>query len=413
MTTTIQGSDLISGQQDSQLKLAPRGLEVRGSDTCDVQTWDDSEFVELLPGEKPADSRSEPGRDGESSDRSFRRPVMQVSAPLLSVVVPVHNEEEVLAEFHRRLTTVMQSLCCSWEVTYVDDGSTDNSASKLIELRKSDTRIALVNLSRNFGKEVAVTAGLDFVSGQAAIVIDADLQDPPEVIALLVDRWRRGYDMVYATRRERRGETWLKRATAALFYRVMGNLGETPIPRNTGDFRLINRRCIDALRKCRERRRFMKGLFAWVGFKSTSVVYDRDPRFAGSTKWNYWRLWNFAIEGITSFTTAPLKVATYFGLVTAMVALSYAAFVVCRTILIGREVPGYASLMVAILFLSGVQLIAVGVIGEYVSRIFVESKGRPLYLVDHYFPPGGEVPDASILSHGLEPAEFETRADGR
>lgn len=325
----------------------------------------------------------------------------QLGAPVLSVVVPVFNEKEVLPELHRRLTVVMRSLGCSWEIVYVDDGSSDGSAEKLLDLRSSDSKVAVVGLSRNFGKEIAVTAGLDFAQGRAVVVIDADLQDPPEVITQLVDRWRCGYDMVYATRRERRGETWLKRATAAMFYRVIGNLGETEIPQNTGDFRLISRRCIEALQKCRERRRFMKGLFAWVGFKSTSVVYDRDPRFAGITKWNYWRLWNFALEGITSFTTAPLKVATYFGLITAIVAMSYAVFVVCRTIVLGREVAGYASLMVAILFLAGVQLIALGVIGEYVSRIFVESKGRPLYLIDSYVPSGGD----GGLSQAVGPAD--------
>ena len=355
MATTIRRADLAGNQPGPGRAHSPLGSKVQGIDI----------------GDKGAE------------------------APVVSVVVPVYNEQEVLPELHRRLTSVMRSLRCSWEIVYVNDGSSDRSAEKLLELRMSDDKVALVNLSRNFGKEIAVTAGLDFVRGRAAIVIDADLQDPPEIIALLVDKWRDGYDMVYATRRERKGETWLKRTTAALFYRVIANLGDTKIPENTGDFRLISRRCIDALRKCRERRRFMKGLFAWVGFKSTSVVYDRDPRFAGTTKWNYWKLWNFAIEGITSFTTAPLKVATYFGLATAIVALSYAVFVVCRTLLIGRDVPGYASLMVAILFLSGVQLIALGVVGEYVSRIFVESKGRPLYLIDAYVPPGSDG-DATI-----------------
>lgn len=329
----------------------------------------------------------------QSPSTSFidRRPLAsedRLGDPILSIVVPVYNEQETLPELHRRLTTVMLGLGCPWEIVYVDDGSSDGSPDKLLELKTADAKVALVILSRNFGKEIAVTAGLDFARGQAAVVIDADLQDPPETITQLVEKWRHGYDMVYATRRERRGETWLKRTTASLFYRVMGNLGETEIPQNTGDFRLISRRCIEALQKCGERRRFMKGLFAWVGFKSTSVAYDRDPRFAGTSKWNYWRLWNFALEGITSFTTAPLKAATYFGLIAAIIALSYAGYVVCRTLILGRVVPGYASLMVAILFLSGVQLIALGVIGEYVSRIFVESKARPLYLIDSYLAPG-------------------------
>jgi polyisoprenyl-phosphate glycosyltransferase len=308
--------------------------------------------------------------------------------PVLSVVVPVYNESAVLVELHRRLTAVLDGLGCSSEIIYVDDGSADSSMQTIGDLRSVDKRVAIVSLSRNFGKEIAVTAGLDHVRGEAAVVIDADLQDPPEVIPLLVSRWREGNDMVYAQRRERRGETWLKRATARLFYRVVCDIGDTHIPQNTGDFRLLNRRCIDALLSCRERRRFMKGLFAWIGFKHAFVIYDRDPRFAGTTKWNYWRLWNFAIEGITSFTTAPLKVASYCGLITAIGALIYATFIVCHTLLTGRQVPGYASLMVVILFLAGAQLIALGVIGEYVGRIFVEAKGRPLYLLDRYAAAG-------------------------
>jgi glycosyltransferase involved in cell wall biosynthesis len=311
------------------------------------------------------------------------------SAPILSIVVPVFNEGDGIAEFHRRLIAVLDQLGAPTEVIYVNDGSADGSLGSMHDLRSRDSRIAIVNLSRNFGKEIAITAGLDHACGAAAIVIDADLQDPPEVIPLLVEEWAEGYDMVCARRRERRGETWTKRATARLFYRLMSNIGETPIPQDTGDFRLLSRRCLDALAGCRERRRFMKGLFAWVGFQHTEVLYDRDPRFAGQTKWNYWRLWNFAIEGITSFTITPLKLATYFGVSTAVASMLYAAFIVARTLVFGREVPGYASLMVVILFLSGVQLIAMGVVGEYVGRIFVESKGRPLYLLDAYLKPHG------------------------
>jgi polyisoprenyl-phosphate glycosyltransferase len=333
------------------------------------------------------------------------------TGPVLSVVVPVYNEAEALPEFHRRLAAVLDNLYWPSEVVYVNDGSMDPSVTVIQKLYQGDGRVALVNLSRNFGKEVAVTAGLDHVRGEVAVVIDADLQDPPEVIPVLVDKWLEGYDMVYAKRRERRGETWLKRKTASAFYRVIHNIGEAPIPADTGDFRLLNRRCIDALASCRERRRFMKGLFAWVGFRHAAITYDRDPRFAGKTKWNYWRLWNLAIEGITSFTIVPLKIATYFGLITAVSALLYASFIVTRTFVMGREVPGYASLMVAILFLAGVQLVAMGVIGEYVGRIFVEAKGRPLYLVDTYLKarnicePLGAVTHNEVASSrsGLDP----------
>jgi polyisoprenyl-phosphate glycosyltransferase len=302
----------------------------------------------------------------------------------LSVVVPVYNEQEVLLEFHRRLCAVLDALELTAEVIYVNDGSGDLSLYALRGLRDADERVAIVNLSRNFGKEIAVTAGLDCVRGEAAVVIDADLQDPPELIVSLVNKWREGYDVVYASRRERHGESWLKRATASLFYRLMHSIGDVPIPENTGDFRLLSRRCLEALASCRERRRFMKGLFAWVGFRQASIGYDRAPRFAGRTKWNYWRLWNLAIEGITSFTIAPLKLATYFGLLTAVISFMYGAFIIGRTVLLGRQLPGYASMMVVILFLAGVELIAMGVIGEYVGRIFVEVKNRPLYLVENY-----------------------------
>jgi glycosyltransferase involved in cell wall biosynthesis len=285
------------------------------------------------------------------------------------------------------LAAVLLEVNLASEIIYVNDGSTDFSLRTMLELRAADTRVAVVNLSRNFGKEIAVTAGLDHVSGQAAIVIDADLQDPPEVIKDLVDKWHEGYDVVYARRRQRHGETWLKRKTASMFYRTIRRLGEVAIPEDTGDFRLLNRRCLEALASCRERRRFMKGLFAWIGFQQTAILYDRAPRFAGRTKFNYWRLWNFAIEGITSFTIAPLKLASYAGTFTAVGAFLYGAFIVCRTLVFGRVVPGYASLMTVILFSAGVQLIATGIIGEYIGRIYVESKGRPLYLLDSYAPP--------------------------
>jgi glycosyltransferase involved in cell wall biosynthesis len=304
--------------------------------------------------------------------------------PELSVVAPVYNEEEGLGEFHRRLAVVLDMLRMSAEIIYVNDGSRDRSLRIMEQLHLSDARVAIVNLSRNFGKEIALTAGLDHVRGDAAVVIDTDLQDPPELIPTLVSKWREGYDVVYAERRERLGETWLKKKTARLFYRIMHHVGEVPIPENTGDFRLLDRRCLDALKECRERRRFMKGLFAWVGFKQARVIYDRDPRFAGTTKWNYWRLWNLALEGITSFTIAPLKLATYLGLVTAFAAFSYGVFIVGRTLILGRDLPGYASLMAVMLLLGSVQLIALGVIGEYIGRVFVETKGRPLYLVSDF-----------------------------
>jgi glycosyltransferase involved in cell wall biosynthesis len=306
--------------------------------------------------------------------------------PVISIVVPVYDEAKVLPEFHRRLARVLDQLALAAEVIYVNDGSRDSSLDLLWQLRFQDGRTAILNLSRNFGKEVAVTAGLDHARGEAAVVIDADLQDPPELISALISKWREGYDVVYATRRERLGETWLKRTTASLFYRVVHGICDVAIPQDTGDFRLLNRRCLDALAHCRERRRFMKGLFAWVGFNQIAITYDRAPRYAGRTKWNYWRLWNLAVEGITSFTIAPLKAATYCGLLTALTAFMYGGFIIGNTLLRGRVVPGYASLMTVMLFSTGVQLIAMGVIGEYVGRIFIEVKGRPLYLLDAFHP---------------------------
>jgi glycosyltransferase involved in cell wall biosynthesis len=307
------------------------------------------------------------------------------SAPEFSVVVPVFNEAEGLRELHRRLAGAMEPLG-SWEAVYVNDGSHDESLYVLEALRDTDPRIAVVNLSRNFGKEIATTAGLDHARGAAVIVIDADLQDPPEVIPELVAGWRAGFDMVYAQRRVRNGETWLKRTTATLFYRLMERLGRVPMPRNTGDFRLMSRRVVVALQQMREHHRFMKGLFAWVGFPSLAVPYDRASRHAGYSKWSYWKLWNLALEGITSFTVMPLKVATYLGLIVALLSVGYAAVVVVKTLILGNPVAGYPSLLTIVLFLGGVQLMTLGVIGEYLGRIFNETKQRPLYFVERHTP---------------------------
>jgi glycosyltransferase involved in cell wall biosynthesis len=311
-------------------------------------------------------------------------------ATTLAVVVPVFNEAEVLQQFNQRCVAALESLDCDWQLIYADDGSSDGSAEIMDRLAKADQRIGVVRLSRNFGKEVVMTAGLDVVDADAAVIIDADLQDPPELIPELVARWREGADVVYAVRTSRAGEPWLKRATAAAFYRVINWISGTPIPRDTGDYRLLNRRALDALGQIRERHRFMKGLFAWVGYHQVPVPYERDARHAGDTKFNYWRLWNFALDGITSFTTAPLRFATWLGLASAGFALLYAAWVVAKTLLWGEVVKGYPSMMVVILFLGGVQLITLGIIGEYLGRLFGEAKGRPLYLIGHLNPPGSD-----------------------
>ncbi len=313
---------------------------------------------------------------------------MATKSGILTVVVPAYNEQDVLREFHRRVTEVVRNLPLEYEIVYVNDGSSDNTLDILAELRMADRHVAVVDLSRNFGKEIALSAGLDHARGDAVVVIDADLQDPPELIPELVKTWREGYDVVYATRSAREGESLMKKATAHLFYRAIQGVSRFKIPQDTGDFRLLSRRAVNALKQFREQHRFMKGLFAWIGYPQKSVFYRRDPRFAGETKWNYWKLWNFAIEGITSFTIAPLKIATYLGLIVALGAFTYGAFIIVRTLLFGNPVAGYPSLMVVILFLGGVQLVALGVIGEYLGRMFDETKGRPLYLVNAFHDTG-------------------------
>ena len=309
--------------------------------------------------------------------------------PDLSLVVPCHNESANIEALHGRLAAVMDGVAGRWEIVYVDDGSRDDTLARLETLHAADGRVGVISLSRNFGKEIAMTAGLEHTSGDAVIVIDADLQDPPEVIPDLVCGWREGFDVVYAQRRQRQGETWLKKATASAFYRLMATIGGVAMPRDTGDFRLMSRRAVDSLLRLRERHRFMKGLFAWIGYKSKAVPYDRAPRRAGTTSFNYWKLWNFALEGITSFTVMPLKVASYFGLVVSLLAGIYAAQMLVRTMLFGNPVAGYPSLMAVILFLGGAQMLTLGVIGEYLGRIFNETKHRPLYLVERHLPSRG------------------------
>ena len=305
----------------------------------------------------------------------------------LSIVVPVYNEEETLIEFHRRLAVVLDGLPYDAEIVYVDDGSRDTSLAILQSLRRDDPRVALVRLSRNFGKEAALTAGLDYADGDATIFIDADLQDPPEVIPELIAPWAEGRaDVVNAQRRSRAGESWFKRTSAHTFYRLMEHVGRAPMPRDVGDFRLLSQEVVRDLKRLREQHRFMKGLFAWVGFRQVTIPYDRDPRYAGETKWNYFKLWAFSIEGITSFTTAPLKVATYAGLVVAVLALMFGLEIIYETLVFGTNVPGYPSLMVVVLFLGGVQLMTMGILGEYIARISDEAKGRPIYLVQEHHP---------------------------
>ena len=315
---------------------------------------------------------------------------------LLSIVVPAYNEQEVITEFYHRLAKVLDEIPMSSEIVFVNDGSTDDTLAVLQALFNEDPRIAVIDLSRNFGKEIALTAGLHKANGDAIIVIDADLQDPPELIPELLMEWRNGYDVVYAKRAAREGETAVKKATAHLFYRFMQKVGRVKIPEDTGDFRLLSKRAVCALGSLGEQHRFMKGLFTWIGFPQKAVLYERDARFAGDTKWNYLGLLNLAIEGITSFTTAPLRIATFIGLLTAAGAFAYGVFMIVRTLIYGNPVAGYPSLVVIVLFLGGVQLVAIGVMGEYVGRIFNETKDRPLYLLNSYQPARSQ-----DSSHGL------------
>ena len=302
-------------------------------------------------------------------------------APTLSLVVPCFDEAESLQALYARVADVMRDTDTSWELVCVNDGSRDATLAVLLALRRSDPRVVVVDLSRNFGKEAALTAGLAHARGEAVIPLDADLQDPPELIPQMLAKWREGYDVVNATRTGRDGEGLLKRASAHAFYRCINRLSPFEIPPDTGDFRLISRQALQALCALPERRRFMKGLFAWVGFRTTSIEYRRPPRFAGHTKWNYLRLWNLALEGITSFTIVPLQLASYLGFAISLFAFAYAAWVMMHTLIFGNSVKGYSSLMVTLLFLGGVQLLALGIIGEYLGRLYEESKQRPVYLV--------------------------------
>ncbi|HEY1035337.1 MAG TPA: glycosyltransferase family 2 protein [Pseudoxanthomonas sp.] len=310
-----------------------------------------------------------------------------MQAPLLTVVVAAYNEAQAIPLLQPRIAATLDALPgIEGRVLYVDDGSHDGTWAVLQALVAADPRVSALRLSRNFGKEAALTAGLDRVQAGAALILDADGQDPPELIGEFVRQWQAGYDNVHGTRIERDGESWIKRGTAHAFYRVIGRLSKTPIPADTGDFRLLSPRALAALRELRERHRFMKGLFGWVGFNQIAVPYHREARVAGRSSFGFWKLWNFALEGITSFSTAPLRVATYVGVMTAVLAFGFAIWVVLKALLWGDPVAGWPTMMTVILFLGGMQLVALGLIGEYLGRLYEESKQRPLYLVDTWQP---------------------------
>lgn len=309
-----------------------------------------------------------------------KRP-LRLQEQLLSIVIPVHNEAQVIPALLERLNTVIAGLELPVELVFIDDGSTDNSVALLLAARWHRARIRVLQLSRNFGKEAAVSAGLRQARGDALILLDADLQDPPELIPDMIAAWRKGADVVLMKRRNRAGESWLKRTTASLFYRLINHISDAPIPVDTGDFRLMSRRTLDALNSLPERNRYLKGMFAWVGMPTVTLEFDRDPRAAGCSKWNYLKLMHLAMEGITSFSTKPLRVALLLGLLAAGAGGLFGVWEVLKVLVLGVSTPGYASLIAVITFLSGVQLLCVGLLGEYVGRIYMETKQRPVYIL--------------------------------
>ncbi len=309
----------------------------------------------------------------------------QTDRQLVSILVPCYNEEAVLHEFYRRTVQVIDGISrYNFQFMFVNDGSKDHTLDIMRELHEEDSRVSYVDLSRNFGKEIAMIAGIDYLTGDAAIIMDADLQDPPELIPEMISWWEKGYQDVSAKRRSRAGESFFKKWSSHAFYTILQKMSSVPMQRDVGDFRLLDKQCLNALRLMRESQRYTKGLFSWIGFEKKEVLFDRDARAAGKTKWNYWKLLNLAIEGITSFTIAPLRASAFVGCILAFIAILYMLFIVLRTLICGEDVPGYPSLVSIILFIGGIQLFFLGIIGEYLGRVFNESKFRPLYLVKDY-----------------------------
>ena len=303
----------------------------------------------------------------------------------ISIIVPAYNEEESIPYLEKRLVALMDNMKnYEFEVLFVNDGSKDKTLELIKELRERDERFCYVNFSRNFGKEIAMIAGLDYATGDAVILIDADLQDPPELIPELVKYWEQGYDDVYAKRKSRKGETFLKKFTSKMYYKVLQSLTNVEIQKDTGDFRLLDRRCVNALKKLRESQRCSKSIFSWIGYNKKEVLYDRDPRVAGKTKWNYKKLVDLAIDGITSFTTSPLRISTYLAIPTFLALVIYFIYVIVKCIKLSVAIQAFQAIILLVLFFSGIQIMLFGIIGEYLGRIFNETKNRPLYFVDEY-----------------------------
>lgn len=303
----------------------------------------------------------------------------------ITIIVPSYNEEEALPYLYERLNTMMNNLNqYEFEVLFINDGSKDKTLELIKEMRNKDNRISYVNFSRNFGKETAMIAGLDYATGDAVIFIDADLQDPPELIPELIKYWEEGYDDVYARRSSRKGETFLKKFTSKMYYKVLQSLTRVEIKKDTGDFRLLDRRCVNALKKMRETQRCSKSMFSWIGYKKKEVMYDRDPRVAGTTKWNYKKLVDLAIDGITAFTTSPLRISTFLSIPTFLAFIIYLIYIIVKCINNSAGIQGYQIIILLNLFSFGVIILLIGIIGEYLGRIFNETKNRPLYFVDEY-----------------------------
>ena len=303
----------------------------------------------------------------------------------ITIIIPAYNEEESLPMLYERLNKLMEEMSnYEFEVLFVNDGSKDKTIDIIKNLREKDKRICYVDFARNFGKEIAMIAGLDYATGDCVVFMDADLQDPPELIPELVKYWEDGYDDVYAKRRSRKGETWLKKFTSKMYYRVLQHLTKVEIQEDTGDFRLLDRRCVNALKKLRESQRNTKSMFSWIGYKKKEDLYDRDPRVAGSTKWNYGKLIDLAIDGITSFTTSPLRLATFIAIPTFIVLFIYFIYVIAKTFVVHEAIQAFQAIILLILFFSGIQILLFGILGEYLGRIFNETKNRPLYLVNEY-----------------------------
>ncbi len=305
--------------------------------------------------------------------------------PIISIVVPCYNEENVIEIFLQHIEPILDSLDKSYEIIFINDGSTDDTFNVMLNVKENHKHIRILNLSRNFGKEAALTAGLEHTKGEAIIPIDVDLQDPPELIVQFLEKWEEGYDVVLAKRADRSSDSIAKKLSAEFFYKIHNKISDISMPNNVGDYRLMSRRVIEALKQLPENQRFMKGLFAWTGYKTAIIEYKREVRIAGDSSFNGWKLWNFALDGITSFSTVPLRIWLYLGIIISFFAFLYGSIIIVRTLIFGVDLPGYASLLASVLFLGGIQLMGIGILGEYIGRIYKEAKRRPSYIIENEY----------------------------